>query len=190
MTDVTINDHLRNGVDTATLFATIDAVDGQRDLAKGEFRVRNTWISGTHNRSTFSDFYIAGGEQQHVREYTADADHPQVLVGADSGPTGAEYVLHALAACLTHGIANIAAARRIDLTEVTSTVTGEVDLLGLLGLDGDVRNGYSNVRVSFTVKGDAPADQLRGIVEQSRARSAVFDIMTNGVPVTIDVTTG
>jgi len=186
MTDTT-TDTVRNGVDTATLFATLDAVNAQRDLARFQFRVRNQWISGTHNRSTFSDFSGAGGEHEHVQTYTADADHPNVLVGNDNGPTGAEYLLHALAACLTHGIANIAAARNINLTEVTSTVTGDVDLQGILGMSDGVRNGYSNIRVSFDVKGDAPAEKLREIVEQSRDRSAVFDVLTNGVPVSIDV---
>jgi len=186
MTDTT-TDTVRNGVDTATLFATLDAVNAQRDLARFQFRVRNQWISGTHNRSTFSDFSGAGGEHEHVQTYTADADHPNVLVGNDNGPTGAEYLLHALAACLTHGIANIAAARNINLTEVTSTVTGDVDLQGIFGMSDGVRNGYSNIRVSFDVKGDAPAEKLREIVEQSRDRSAVFDVLTNGVPVSIDV---
>ena len=186
MTDTT-TDTVRNGVDTATLFATLDAVNAQRDLARFQFRVRNQWISGTHNRSTFSDFSGAGGEHEHVQTHTADADHPNVLVGNDNGPTGAEYLLHALAACLTHGIANIAAARNINLTEVTSTVTGDVDLQGIFGMSDGVRNGYSNIRVSFDVKGDAPAEKLREIVEQSRDRSAVFDVLTNGVPVSIDV---
>lgn len=190
MTEITIDDTVRNGVDTATLFATLDAVKGQRELARGEFRVRNRWVNGTHNRSTFSDFYVAGGEQQHKQDHTADADHPVVLVGDDNGPSGAEYLLHALAACLTHGIANIAAARKVHLTEVTSTVEGDVDLQGLLGMADDVRNGYSKVRVRFNVKGEAPAEKLREIVEQSRARSAVFDVMTNGVPIDIAVTTG
>jgi uncharacterized OsmC-like protein len=190
MTDTTANDAVRNGVDTATLFATLDAVKGQRELARGEFRVRNRWINGTHNQSTFSDFFVAGGEQQHKVAYTADADHPEVLVGTDNGPTGAEYVLHALAACLTHGIANIAAARNVNLTEVTSTVTGDVDLQGILGMSDEVRNGYSNIRVSFDISGDADEDTLRSIVEQSRARSAVFDVLTNGVTVDLDVNAG
>ncbi len=186
----TISDTTRNGVDTATLFATLDAVAEQRELAKGQFRVRNRWINGTHNRSTFSDFYVAGGEQQHREQFTADADHPVVLVGDDNGPSGAEYLLHALAACLTHGIANIAAARNVTLTEVTSTVEGDVDLQGILGMSDDIRNGYSQIRVRFDVTGDAPADKLREIVEQSRARSAVFDVLTNGVAIDIDVATG
>ena len=98
-----------------------------------------------------------------------------------------EYVLHALAACLTAGLANIAAARGIRLTEVHSTVYGDIDLNGILGLDSEVRNGYQNITVKFTVKGDAPAEKLRALVAQSQARSAVYDVITHGVPVTIEV---
>jgi uncharacterized OsmC-like protein len=118
-----------------------------------------------------------------------DADHPAVLVGRDNGPTPVEYVLHALAACLTAGLANIAAARNVRLTEVRSTVSGDIDSDGILGLNPSVSNGYENISVRFTVKGDAPAEVLKSIVEQSRSRSAVFDVITNGVPVTIDVET-
>jgi uncharacterized OsmC-like protein len=99
-------------------------------------------------------------------------------------------VLHALAACLTAGLANIAAARGVRLTSVTSTVVGDIDLNGILGLNPDVRNGYEKIAVRFTVKGDAPADVLKSIVAQSRNRSAVYDIITNQVPVTIEVATG
>ena len=108
-------------------------------------------------------------------------------MGQDHGPTPTEFVLHALTACLTAGLATIAAARRVKLTEVRATVTGDIDLNGILGLNPDVRNGYQQITVRFTVKGDAPAETLREIVEQSRARSAVYDIITNQVPVTIEV---
>ena len=186
---VTDNAPVRNGVDTATLFATLDAVKGQPELAKFQFRATNRWISGTHNRGTINGYYGAGQEHVRAQDFTYDVDHPPVLVGGDNGPTPAEYVLHALAACLTAGLANIAAARGIELTEVQSTVEGDIDLLGILGLDDTVRNGYEQIRVSFMVKGNAPADKLRELVEQSRRRSAVFDVITNSVPVTIDVTT-
>jgi uncharacterized OsmC-like protein len=112
-----------------------------------------------------------------------------VLVGSDKAPTPAEFVLHALAACLTAGLANIAAARNVNLTEVESTVEGDIDLLGILGLSDDVRNGYQQIKVSFKLRGDDP-DKLRQVVEQSRRRSAVYDIVTNGVPVAIDVDAG
>jgi uncharacterized OsmC-like protein len=98
-------------------------------------------------------------------------------------------VLHALAACLTAGLANIAAARKVKLTEVRSTVSGDIDLNGILGLNPEVRNGYQQITVRFTIKGDAPAEKLRELLDQSRARSAVYDVITNGVPVTIEVDT-
>jgi uncharacterized OsmC-like protein len=185
----TLNESARNGVDTTTLFATLDAVKAAPEAARFQFRARNEWLSGTHNRSTIHDFYGVGEERTHERTFHFDADHPAVLVGRDNGPTPVEYVLHALAACLTAGLANIAAARGVRLTEVRSTVSGDIDLNGILGLNPDVRNGYQNITVRFTVKGDAPAEKLRKIIEQSQARSAVYDVITNQVPVTIEVTT-
>jgi uncharacterized OsmC-like protein len=189
MTMTKSNESMRNGVDTATLFATLDAVKGAPAAARFQFRARNEWVSGTHNRSTIGDFFGVGEERSHERTWVFDADHPAVLVGRDNGPTPVEFVLHALAACLTAGLANIAAARGVTLTEVRSTVEGDIDLNGILGLNPDVRNGYEQITVRFAVKGDAPAETLHELLEQSRARSAVYDIITNQVPVTVDIDT-
>jgi uncharacterized OsmC-like protein len=178
-------------VDTPTLFATLDAVKGQNEIAKFQFRASNTWLTGAHSRSTASGFYGAMQEMEHKHETVLDFDHPSVLVGADNAPTPVEYLLHAIAACLTAGVATIAAARGVDLTKVTSTVEGDIDLLGILGLsDGSVRNGYEQIRVTFHIEGDADDETLRGIVEQSRRRSAVYDVLTNATPVAIAVETG
>jgi uncharacterized OsmC-like protein len=184
-----LDDSIRNGVDTAALFATLDAVKQAPAAARFQFRAHNQWHSGTHTRTTIVDFFGVGEERTHQRTFTFDADHPAVLVGHDHGPTPVEFVLHALAACLTAGLANIAAARKVRLTEVRSTVTGDIDLNGILGLDPEVRNGYQQLTVRFTIKGDAPAHKLRELLEQSQARSAVYDVITNQVPVTIEVDT-
>jgi uncharacterized OsmC-like protein len=179
-----------NGVDTPTLFATLDAVKANPELAKFQFRATNKWLSGTNNRSTIRGFYGAGQEDStRTEDFTYEADHPAVLVGTGKAPTPVEFLLHAIAACLTAGIANIAAARGVQLRAVSSTVEGDIDLLGILGLSDQVRNGYQGIRVSFDISGDAPDDVLRGLVEQSRARSAVYDVLANGVPVAVDVTT-
>jgi uncharacterized OsmC-like protein len=181
----------RNGVDVPRLFATLDAVKGQNEIAKFQFRAANTWVDGTHNRSQLSGFFGAMQEMEHKNVTVLDADHPTVLVGEDNAPTPIEFILHAIAACLTSGVANIAAARGIQLQKVTSTVEGDIDLLGILGLsDGTVRNGYQQIRVTFHIEGDADDDKLRGLVEQSRRRSAVYDVLTNPTPVVIDVVTG
>jgi uncharacterized OsmC-like protein len=180
----------RNGVDVPRLFATLDAVKGQNEIAKFQFRASNTWVNGTHNRSELSGFFGAMQEMEHKNVTVLDADHPAVLVGEDHGPTPIEFVLHAIAACLTSGLANIAAARGIQLRKVTSTVEGDIDLLGILGLsDGSVRNGYEQIRVTFHIDGDADEEKLRGLVEQSRRRSAVYDVLTNPTPVVINVVT-
>ncbi len=188
MSDITTRPSIRNGVDTATLFATLDVVKADPEIAKFQFRASNRWIAGTHSQSTFDDFFGAKQEMRHSSSRMIDADHPAVLVGADNGPTPIEFLLHALASCLTAGVANISAARGVRLTEVTSTVEGDIDLLGVLGLSGDVRNGYQQIKVTLNLKGDDP-DKLRQVVEQSRQRSAVFDVLTNGVPVAIETVT-
>jgi uncharacterized OsmC-like protein len=187
---ITNDSGVRNGVDTHTLFATLDAVKAAPEAAKFQFRARNRWLSGTHSQTTIEDFFGVGEERAHDKASVHDVDHPKVLVGGDNGPTPVEYMLHALAGCLTAGLANIAAARGVELTEVTSTVEGDIDLNGILGLDDGVRNGFQRIRVSFDVKGDAPPEKLRALVEQSRARSAVFDVITNSVPVSIEVEAG
>src|SRR5262245_54250753 len=180
----------RNGVDTPALFATIGAVKSQPELAKFRFRATNRWIAGTHSRSRMEAFTGAGSVHTHGTDFQYDGDHPAVLCGADQGPTPVEFILHALAACLTAGIANIAAARGVTLTEVERTVEGDIDLRGILGISDEVRNGYQGIRASFRIRGDAPAAKLAEIVEQSRARSAVFDILTGKVPVAVAVDAG
>ena len=185
----TTDNPTRNGVDVATLFATLDAVKGSPEIAKFQFRAHNRWLTGTYSQSTIHGFYGAMQEMAHEHVHVYDADHPAVLVGNDNGPTPTEFVLHALAACLTSGLANIAAARGVNLTEVESTVEGDIDLLGIFGMSDEVRNGYQGIKVSFRLRGDDP-DKLRSVLEQSRRRSAVYDVVTNGVPVTIDVDAG
>lgn len=178
-----------NGVDRETLFATLDAVKQAPEAAHFQFRNHNTWVSGTHSESTLEDFFGVGEERAHRRSYVFPADHPAVLVGQDNGPTPVEFVLHALASCLTAGLANIAAARKVTLTEVRSTITGDIDLNGIFGL-APVRNGYQKIKVDFTIRGEASPEVLASLVEQARARSAVYDVITNGVPVEFSVDAG
>jgi len=176
-----------NGVDTPTLFATINAVKGQPELAKFTFRASNRWLEGTRSRNQPGTFTGAGGDHTHEVTAAFDADHPKPLVGTDQGPTPVEFLLYGLASCITAGIATVAAARGVKLTEVESTIEGRINLLGVLGLDRNVRNGYEGVNIRFRIKGDAPEEKLREIVEQSRSRSAVYDVLTNGTSVGVEV---
>ena len=178
-----------NGVDTGALFGALDAVKAQPEAAKFEFRARNQWISGTHSRSTIHDFFGLGAEQTHLEEHIFEADHPTQLVANDKAPTAAEQLLHALAACITSGIGNVAAVRGIELTRVESVVTGDIDLVGLLGIDPAVRNGYQGIDVQITIEGEASTEELEAVVARSVARSAVFDVLSNGTRVSVGVAT-
>jgi uncharacterized OsmC-like protein len=180
----------RNGVNTEALYGTLDAIKADPSLAVFQFRAHNHWIDGAHNRATIKSFYGAGQEDStRTKEFTIDAGEPQVLIGIDTGPNPAELLLAALAACLTTSLVYVAAARKVRLTEVESTLEGDMDVRGALGLSDEVRNGFSRIRVHFTVKGDAPQETLREVVERAKARSAVFDMVTHGVPVEVSVGT-
>src|SRR5437899_517148 len=127
----TTTETIRNGVDTAQLFGTLDAIKADPSIARFQFRARNRWIDGAHNRTTIRDFYAANQEDTSRSEaFTIDAGEPAILLGTDTGPNPAEYLLHALAACLTTSIVYIAAARGVRLTEVESTLEGDMDVQG------------------------------------------------------------
>jgi uncharacterized OsmC-like protein len=186
----TIVETIRNGVDTEMLFGTLDAIKADPSLARFQFRARNRWIDGAHNRTTIRDFYAANQEDTSRTEaFTIDAGEPAILLGTDTGANPAEYLLHALAACLTTSLVYVAAARGVRLIQVESTLEGDMDVQGALGLSDEHRNGFERIRVSFRVAGDAPEQKLRELVARATQRSAIFDMVTNGVPVTVDVTT-
>ena len=176
-----------NGVDVPTLLTTVGVVGDNPEAAKFQFRANGEWIDGTYSRATVNGFFGAGQEHTRENDFVTEGDHPAVLVGGDRGATPVELLLSALAACITAGIGNIASVRQVKLTSVKTTVQGDIDLLGLLGLSEDVRNGYNAIRAKVAIEGDADAEKLAKIVHQSVARSAVFDMLKNGTDVQVEV---
>ena len=186
MTTITSSTPIRNGIDTAQVYGTLDVLRAQPEAARFEFRVRNRWIDGTHSRSTIHGFWGAGTEDVSRSEpFIVDASEPPVLFGHNEAPNPAEYLLHALAGCLTLTIVNVAAARKVELHEVSSSLTGVLDARGATGIDDSHRNGFDGIDVTFTISGDASPDKLREVVDRALARSVVYDMITNGVPVTV-----
>jgi uncharacterized OsmC-like protein len=188
---VTTTHTIRNGVDATTLYGTIDVLKQQPELGRFVFRAHNEWVDGAHNRSSIKDFHGAGGEDTtREQAFVLDAGEPAVLLGTDTGPNPAEYLLHALAACLTTTLVYVATARKVHLTRVESWLEGEMDVRGALGVDPEPRNGFERITVRFRVEGDAPEEKLQAIVARAQQRSAVFDMVTNGVPVAVETTGG
>ena len=177
-----------NGVNVEDLQGIVAAIQGDRTLARAQFRAQNRWIDGGNSRTRIQGYYAAGQEQESRREpFRHEADEPPVLLGTDRGANPVEFALSALASCLTTSLVYHAAAQGIELTEVESTLEGDLDLHGFLGLDESIRNGYENIRIKFKVKGDASDDKLAELVELAQKRSPVFDIVTNPVSVSVEM---
>jgi len=174
-----------NGVNVDNLLATIEAIKTSPSIAKFNFRIQNKWEGAGHNRSAVNAFYGAGHEITRQKSFVLHADEPAVLLGEDSAANPVEYLLHALAACLTTSMVYHAAARGIEIEEVESSFEGDIDLHGFLDLDPKVRKGYQGIRVNFKLKADVADEQLQEIVQLGTGHSPVFDSLTKGVPVSV-----
>ncbi len=174
-----------NGVNVTRLFGTMDAIGEQKEIAAFNFRASNKWVNGANNQTTVNDYY--GACETHTREtpFVFDKDEPPVLLGQDIGANPVEYLLAALAGCVTTGLVYHAAARGIELEEVESTYEGNIDLRGFLGMTEEVRNGYEGINITFRIKSNAPREQLEELVMITQQRSPVFDCVTNPVPVKV-----
>ena len=176
-----------NGVNTEALLGARDALVNAPEAAEFTWRATCSWVNGTYSRSTVEGFSGLGKDHHHKTTFTFDADHPECFASEDRGATPTEHLLAALASCLTAGVASVAQNRRIQLKSVTATVEGNMNVLGILGGDPDIRNGFNGIDVRFDIDADASADEIAALVAQSQKRSAVFDIVTNPTSVTVHV---
>jgi uncharacterized OsmC-like protein len=176
-----------NGVNVEALLGVRDALADTPDIAQFQWRATTSWVRGTHSQSSIESFYGFNEEQQHKETYTYDADHPLQFASEDNGVTPVEYVLVALGSCLTAGIAAVAQQRKIQLRSVNATVEAAMDLHGILGADPDIRNGFSDIKVSYVIDADASPADIEALVAQSQKRSAVYDVLTNPTNITVQV---
>lgn len=178
---------LPNGVNVQALLDAREALTEMPEAAQFQWRATSEWVNGTHTRSTVEEFFGLGEGQTHKTRFTYDTDHPEIFASEDHGSTPVEFILVGLSGCIGAGIATVAANREIKLNSVKTTVEADMDLAGILGIDGDVRNGFSGIRVSYEIDADASEDDIKAVVAQSQKRSAVFDIVTNPTDVHVDV---
>jgi uncharacterized OsmC-like protein len=175
-----------NGVNVQALLEAREALAGAPEAAQFTWKASSRWENGVHSTTKIQNFFGLGEEQTHKSEAVFDADHPEVFAASDLGITPIEYLLVGLASCLTAGVASVAQNRGIQLRSVESTVAGNHDIRGILG-DTDVRNGFNDIKVTFTIDADASQQEIEALVAQSQKRSAVFDALTNPTEVTVEV---
>jgi uncharacterized OsmC-like protein len=176
-----------NGVNVQALLGAREALSATPEAAEFTWRASCTWRNGTHSRSTVAGFTGLGAEQQHRTTYEFDVDHPECFASEDNGASPVEIVLVGLAGCLTAGVASVAQLRGIQLRSVTATIEGQMNVLGILGGDPDIRNGFEAVTVRFAIDADGSRDELEALIAQSQKRSAVFDIVANPTKVLVEL---
>jgi uncharacterized OsmC-like protein len=176
-----------NGVNVQALLDAREALKGAPEAAQFTWRAASKWENGVHSTTSVQKFFGLGQEQQHKSETVFSADHPEVFAAEDQGITPIEYLLVGLAGCLTAGVASVAQNRGIQLRSVEATVEGNHDIRGILGVDSDVRNGYNDIKVTFTIDADASKEEIEALVAQSQKRSAVYDALTNPTDITVEV---
>ncbi len=183
VTDSPVN----NGVNVEALLGARGVLADAPQAGQFQWRAACKWVNGTHSHTTLQSFFGFGEEQSHKKEFSFDADHPELFASEDNGATPIEYVMVGLASCLTAGVAAIAQHREIQLNSVSATIEGEMDVQGILGVDPEVRNGFNILKVSYDIDADASKEDLEALVAQSQKRSAVYDIVTNPTAVTVEV---
>jgi uncharacterized OsmC-like protein len=178
---------VNNGVNVQALLDAREALKDAPQATKFTWRASCKWLNGTHSKTNVKGFFGLGQEQQHKTESSFEADHPEIFASEDHAITPIEYVLVGLASCLTAGVAAVAQNRGIQLRSVESSLEGKMDIRGILGMDSDVRNGYDDIKVTFKIDADASKQDIEALVAQSQKRSAVYDVITNPVNVTVEV---
>ena len=171
---------LVNGVAVDKLFATIDAIKEDPEIAKFNFRIANKWINGGHNQTIITDFYGAKETHAHTTPFKLDADEPALLLGEDLGANPVEHLLNALAACVTSSIVYHAAARGIAIRGIESRLEGDIDLRGFLGISQEVPVGYQQIRIFFTIDADISDKEKQDLIEMGKKYSPVFNTVFAG----------
>jgi uncharacterized OsmC-like protein len=176
-----------NGVNVEALLGAREALTQAPEAAQFTWRAECKWVNGTHSETSVKGFFGLGGEQSHKTTFTFEADHPEIFASEDHGATPVEMVLAGLASCLTAGVAAVAQNREIQLKSVSATLEGDMDVRGILGVDSDVRNGFSGIKVTYKIDADASPEDIKALVAQSQKRSAVYDIIANPTNIKVEV---
>ncbi|MCO6439595.1 MAG: OsmC family protein [Nitrococcus mobilis] len=178
---------IRNGFNIEQMNQTVEALRQDPSLAQFEFRARNRWISGGENRSTIQSFYGAGREDDSRKEpFVFTNGEPPVLLGNNEGGNPVEFLLHALAGCVTTTTVLHAAARGIRIKSLSTELTGTMDLQGLLALDETAPIGYKHIQIDMQIEADCSEQELDELLVFTKAHSPVCNTVCQPVPVTLN----
>jgi uncharacterized OsmC-like protein len=185
MTD--LNNTTRNGLNLLQMKQTIEAIEGTPSLGEFEFRASNQWINGGENRSSIKGFYGAGSEDEsRSKPFTFTNGEPPILLGNNEGANPVEFLLHALAGCVTTTTVLHAAARGIQIHKISTELVGNIDVQGLLALDDSVPVGYESISIKMDIEADCSDEEIDELIAFAKEHSPVCNTVCKPVPVTLE----
>lgn len=179
------NPKIINGVNVTQLFATIDQIKENSEIAKFKFRARNQWVEGTHSQATVKDFFGALKEDDSRDPVVFDLDEPPILLGTNQGTNPVEYLLVALSGCLTTAMVAHSAAKGIEIKGIQSRFEGDIDLQGFLGISEEIPVGYQAIRVFFKIDADVSEAEKEEMVKMAQKYSPVFNTISRSAPIEV-----
>ncbi len=176
-----------NGVNVEALLGAREALSQAPEAAQFKWRAECKWVNGTHSQTSVKGFFGLGGRAEPQDDVHVRRRSSRDLRFGRQRCDPVEMVLAGLASCLTAGVAAVAQNREIQLKSVSATLEGDMDVRGILGMDSDVRNGFSGIKVTYKIDADASPEDIKALVAQSQKRSAVYDIIANPTNVRVEV---
>ena len=181
------NNTTRNGLNLDQMTQTIEAIKGTPSLGEFEFRARNQWINGGENRSSIKGFYGAGSEDEsRSKPFTFTNGEPPILLGNNEGANPVEFLLHALAGCVTTTTVLHATARGIKIHKLSTELVGNIDVKGLLALDDTVPVGYESINIKMDIDADCSDEEIDELLSFAKEHSPVCNTVCKPVPVTLE----
>ena len=144
------------------------------DAAKVTFKSSSRQTEGFHSEVS-------------IRQHKLAADEPSSLGVADSAPNPVELILAALGSCQEITYRAYATAMGIPLDSVSVELAGDIDLRGFFAVDESVRSGYQKIVGTVHIESSASEADLQKLRAVVNAHCPVLDILTNKVPVSLEV---
>ena len=168
-----------NNINIAGLSEYANEVKQDNTEGKATYGVELKWESGTKTVVKTKNMVL--GKHKIIRNFNFTIDEPTQLLGVNSAPNPAEYMLGGLAGCMAVTFMTGATAMNINVDQLNLEIEGELDLKGFLGLDTNANPGFPELKFIFHVKGNGTQEQYKKLMDRVSKHSPNFNTIQNEV---------
>lgn len=116
-----------------------------------------------------------------ARGFKIVMDEPEEMGGTNTGMNPVEALLCALGACQSIVAAAFAEANDFKFEEFHCELEGDLDPDGFMGINPNVRNGFTEIRFSMHFKTDESQEKAEAFADFIEKSCPVGDCLMNGV---------